>query len=67
MKKVFVLISDKNYLEHAKSLFLYPNEIDKKSIDIISNEANIDDKLLSCINISNKLENAMISTIRSCH
>jgi hypothetical protein len=46
MKKVFVLISDKNYLEHAKSLFFAAKDIGKWKDDLCLIANNVDDDLL---------------------
>lgn len=46
MKKVFVLISDKNYLEHAKSLFFAAKDMGKWNDDLCLIANNIDDDSL---------------------
>lgn len=46
MKKVFVLISDKNYLEHAKSLFFAAKDIGKWDGDLCLIANNVDENLL---------------------
>jgi hypothetical protein len=46
MKKVFVLISDKNYLEHAKSLFYAAKTIGNWNHDLCLIANNVDDTYL---------------------
>ena len=46
MKKVFVLISDKNYLEHAKSLFFAAKDVGNWRGDLCLIANNVEDNLL---------------------
>jgi len=47
MKKVFVLVSDSNYLEHCKSLFYSVRDTGKWKDDLLLIAKNVDDNLLT--------------------
>lgn len=47
MKKVFIVIADKNYLEHAKYLFYSAKNVGKWTGDLLLVANNVDDELLT--------------------